>query len=99
MRERLRGLRLTTLGLAATILLAAAPPPQSPPPPGAASCSGCHGGVAPLPVLAGQPAETITTALAAFRSGDRHGTIMGRIAKGFTEAETAAIAAWWAAQP
>ena len=33
-----------------------------------------------------------------FRSGQRAGTVMDRIAKGFTDEEIAAIAAWYAAQ-
>jgi cytochrome c553 len=34
----------------------------------------------------------------AFRAGSRPATVMDRIAKGFTEAEIAAIAAWYAAR-
>jgi cytochrome c553 len=34
----------------------------------------------------------------AFRSGERASTVMGRIAKGFSEDETQAIALWLAAQ-
>jgi cytochrome c553 len=33
-----------------------------------------------------------------FRSGARPGTVMGRIAKGFTDDEIKAIASWFAAQ-
>jgi cytochrome c553 len=33
-----------------------------------------------------------------FRSGQRPATVMDRIAKGFTDAETAAIADWYAQQ-
>ena len=76
----------------AVILGAAAPPP------GASSCSGCHGGVAPVPVLTGRKASDIVTAMDAFRAGTRQATVMDRIAKGFTPNETAAIAAWWAEQ-
>jgi cytochrome subunit of sulfide dehydrogenase len=76
----------------AVILGAAAPPP------GASSCSGCHGGVAPLPVVAGRKASDIVAAMDAFRTGTRQATVMDRIAKGFTPDETAAIATWWAGQ-
>jgi cytochrome subunit of sulfide dehydrogenase len=79
--------------LAGLLLGAAAPPP-----PGASSCSGCHGGTGPVPTLAGRDAGGIVAALAAFRSGEKPGTVMGRIAKGFTPAESEAIATWWAAQ-
>jgi sulfide dehydrogenase cytochrome subunit len=68
------------------------------PPPGASSCSGCHGGVAPLPVLTGRNAGEIVVALDAFRDGTRPATVMDRIAKGFSHDETLAIAAWWAGQ-
>ena len=45
------------------------------------------------------PAPRIAEAMRAFRSGQRPGTIMPRIAKGFSDDEIAAIAAWYAAQP
>ena len=35
----------------------------------------------------------------AFRSGSRPSTVMGRIAKGFSDDEIGAIALWLAAQP
>jgi cytochrome c553 len=78
-------------GLALVLILAAA----SPPPPGASSCSGCHGAEAPI---AGHDAKDMTDALIAYRSGTRPSTVMGRIAKGFSDQELSAIAAWWAGQ-
>jgi cytochrome c553 len=36
--------------------------------------------------------------MAAFRNGARPGTVMGRIARGFSDAEIQAIADWYAAQ-
>ena len=42
-------------------------------------------------------ADQIAAALAAFRSGERPATVMNRIAKGFSEAESLAIAEWVAA--
>ena len=71
-------------------------------PPGASSCSGCHpastGVETPVKRLNGQDAAQIVAAVAAFRSGERPATVMNRIAKGFTDAEIKAIAAWYAAQ-
>jgi cytochrome c553 len=71
-------------------------------PPGAASCSGCHAASArvqtPVPPLNGRPAADTASQMAAFKSGERKGTIMDRIAKGFTEEETRAIAAWYEQQ-
>jgi len=82
------------LGVAAlAVLLGAAAPP-----PGALSCSGCHRGVAPLPVLAGREPADVAAAMQAFRDGTRPATVMDRIAKGFSPEESAAIAAWWAGQ-
>ena len=40
----------------------------------------------------------IVKAMQDFRSGQRTGTVMDRIAKGFTDEEIQAIAAWYAAQ-
>ena len=71
-------------------------------PPGASSCSGCHpanaGVDSPVPRLAGRPAADIVAQMQAFRSGQTPSTVMGRIAKGFTDAEVEAIAAWYAEQ-
>jgi len=71
------------------------------PPPGAASCSGCHSSGATasvIPRLYGRDAGDIATAMAGFRDGSRPATVMNRIAKGFTDDELRAIAAWLAAQ-
>ena len=71
-------------------------------PPGAASCSGCHAASAsvqtPVPPLSGRPAADTVSQMAEFKSGARKGTIMDRIAKGFTEDETRAIATWYEQQ-
>jgi cytochrome c553 len=64
----------------------------------AVGCQGCHGGGDPrLPKLAGRSAADIVAAMAAFRNGGRPATVMDRIAKGFSDDEIAAIAAWYAA--
>jgi len=81
---------LLTLSTSAAAQVAAAPP-------GASSCSGCHDAkiASPsIPPLKGRPAAELTTAMEAFRTGGREATVMGRIAKGYTEDETRAIAAW-----
>jgi cytochrome c553 len=75
----------------------------SPPPVGAASCSGCHSPRAsattsPVARLNGRNAGELFIALAAFRDGSRPATVMTRIAKGFSDDELRAIAAWLAAQ-
>ena len=71
-------------------------------PAGAAACSGCHparaGVDTTVPRLIGRDAAQIVAAMADFRAGKRPTTIMDRIAKGFTDDEVKAIAAWFAAQ-
>ena len=71
-------------------------------PPGANSCSGCHAASSsvqtPVPPLNGRPAADIVSQMAAFKSGERKGTIMDRIAKGFSDEETRAIAQWYETQ-
>ena len=73
----------------------------SDPPPGATSCSGCHSPAATnaaIPRLNGRDAADIAKAMAGFRDGSLPATVMNRIAKGFTDEESRAIAAWLAAQ-
>ena len=80
------------LGLAA--LPAAA---QEEAPPGASSCLGCHAPSrvgAAIPSLAGRDPAAVAAALRDFREGRRAATVMDRLAKGFSEAESQAIAAW-----
>lgn len=71
-------------------------------PPGATACSGCHALSAaaetPVPKIRGRPATETIAAMADFRSGKKPSTVMDRIATGFTEDETRAIAAWLAVQ-
>ena len=71
-------------------------------PPGASACSGCHpagsGVDTPVKRLKGQAVAQIVAAVQEFRSGTRPATVMDRIAKGFTDDEIRAIAAWYAAQ-
>ena len=49
-------------------------------------------------LIPGRPAPQLISAMQAFRSGQRPATVMDRIAKGFTDDEIRAIAAWYAAQ-
>jgi cytochrome c553 len=90
-------------GIAALLLVAATPAAaQAVAPPGAAACSGCHGAGAAatvVPPLQGLAPDDIVAAMQAFRSGQRPATVMDRIARGFTDEETRAIAAWVSSQP
>jgi cytochrome c553 len=93
------------LAAAAIVLASIGPASSAGPadaPPGAASCSGCHPAArladASVSRLAGRDPATIVTAMQAFKSGQLPGTVMGRIAKGFSDDEIKAIAAWYGAQ-
>jgi cytochrome subunit of sulfide dehydrogenase len=81
--------------------LSASASAQAPVPPGAAACSGCHAPArlgSPVVPINGRPAPEIVQAMQEFRSGQRAATVMDRIAKGFSDDEARAIAAWLAAQ-
>jgi len=84
------------------VSIAAAVVASAEPPAGAAACSGCHPAstrvTSPVPRLGGRDAAAIVKAMQDFRSGTRAGTVMDRIAKGFTDEEIQAIAAWYATQ-
>ncbi len=84
------------------VSIAAATVAWAEPPAGAASCTGCHPSSArvasPVPRLVGVDRAAIVRAMQEFRSGQRTGTVMDRIAKGFTDEEIQAIAAWYAGQ-
>ena len=86
----------------ACVSIAAATVASAEPPAGAASCSGCHPssarGPSPVARLVGRDRTEIVKAMQEFRSGERSATVMDRIAKGFTDAEIQAIAAWYAEQ-
>jgi sulfide dehydrogenase cytochrome subunit len=59
----------------------------------AATCSGCHGGVSQvLPALDRFESRVLAQQLLAFKSGERSGTLMNRIARGYTDHELTSIA-------
>ena len=70
----------------------------------AATCANCHGtngqvrGDVVKP-LAGVPADKIVAAFNDFKSGALPATIMHQIARGFSDDQVKAIAAYFAAQP
>ena len=72
------------------------------PPAGATSCSGCHIASTnletPVPPIRGRDPTEIIAVMQEFRSGKRPATVMGRIAKGFSDDEIRQIAAWLATQ-
>jgi len=69
----------------------------------AATCAQCHGtdgqavSGAAVPGLAGLPAPYFAEQMAAFKAGTRPATVMHQLAKGFSDAQIAALAAYFAA--
>lgn len=63
------------------------------------ACAGCHGvkdlGKGAVPVLKGQDAAYLEKAMLEFKAGTKTGTIMPRIAKGFTDTELKAVAEYY----
>ncbi|MSO91096.1 MAG: c-type cytochrome [Acetobacteraceae bacterium] len=86
----------------AALLIAGSAPSWAQAPLAAQGCVGCHGqagaGSQPIPPLAGRPKADIEASMQAFRKNERPASIMGRIARGYTDAEIAAVAAFFAAQ-
>lgn len=81
----------------ALLLLLAAPALAEEAPPGASACFGCHSPAranAAIPTLRGRDPVEVATLLRAFREGTLPATVMDRLARGFNEAESRAIAAW-----
>jgi cytochrome subunit of sulfide dehydrogenase len=70
----------------------------------AANCSACHGTLgrpaagSTVVGLAGRTQESLVEAMRAFKEGKREATVMQQIAKGYSDAEIAAIAAYFARQ-
>ena len=99
----MKGTRL--IAVAALLLAMIGPAAAAGPadaPPGAAACSGCHATGrwvdTTVPRLVGRNPADVVTAMQAFKSGQLASTVMGRIAKGFSDDEIKAIAAWYGAQ-
>ena len=70
----------------------------------AATCANCHGTAgravdgATVPGLAGMPASYIVEQMKAFKAGTRPATVMHQLAKGFSDGQIDAVAAYFAAQ-
>ena len=68
------------------------------------TCAGCHGtdgaSVGPAtPSIAGNSETYLVDTMLAFKSGERPSTVMGRIAKGYSEEEIKLMATVFAKQP
>lgn len=70
----------------------------------ASTCAGCHGtngsSVGPAsPTIAGITPEYFVDTMTSYKNEERYSTIMGRIAKGYTDEEIKVMADYFAAQP
>ncbi len=68
------------------------------------TCAGCHGtnGASAgdiMPIIGGMEKTYMQTVLMEYKTGERDSTIMGRIAKGYTDNELKSIASYMASQP
>lgn len=98
MTKRWKGLTLAA-GVAALMASAQAAPPS--PAMLANACAGCHGtngaSAGPsMPSLAGQSKIATVEAMKGFKSGERPSSIMGRIAKGYSDADFEAMGDFFA---
>ena len=70
----------------------------------AATCANCHGTAgraveaSVVPGLAGQTPEALRSKLLAFKAGTLPATVMHQISRGYSDAQLAALADWFAAQ-
>lgn len=100
MTMKWRGWALTTGVLAISGMVQAAPPTAAMLSNACAGCHGTNGGSAgpSMPSLAGQSKEAIVDAMTRFKSGERPATVMGRLAKGYNDAEIAAMGEFFSKQ-
>jgi sulfide dehydrogenase cytochrome subunit len=68
----------------------------------AATCANCHSitgkSTNGIPVIGGQQKESLARMLNEFKQGKRQGTVMNQLAKGYTDAQLDAAAAYFAAK-
>ncbi len=66
------------------------------------NCAGCHGtfgySAAPMPIIAGLSEAYFGQVMRQYKNGRRSATIMGRLAKGYTDTEIDDMAAFFASQ-
>ena len=100
MTMKWKGWALATGALAISAMAQAAPPSSAMLSNACAGCHGTNGGSAgpSMPSLSGQSKEAIVDAMKKFKSGARPGTIMGRLAKGYTDAEIVAMGDFFSRQ-
>jgi sulfide dehydrogenase cytochrome subunit len=91
---------LATGVLAVSAMAQAAPPSAAMLSNACAGCHGTNGGSAgpSMPSLASQSKEAIVEAMKKFKSGERPSSVMGRLAKGYSDADFAAMGEFFSKQ-
>jgi sulfide dehydrogenase cytochrome subunit len=91
---------LAAVALVISTAAGAAPPSPAMLTNACGACHGTHGASAgpTMPSLAGQSKEAIVVAMQKYKSGERPSTIMGRLAKGYTDADFAAMGTFFSEQ-
>jgi cytochrome c553 len=68
----------------------------------AATCTGCHGpggaSAGAIPAIAGMDRARMIALMSDFRDGKREATVMHQHARGYTDEQIEAMAAWFAAR-
>jgi sulfide dehydrogenase cytochrome subunit len=66
------------------------------------ACAGCHGtdghSIGGMPAFSGKSVDELKKFLREYKSGAREATVMDRIAKGYSDADLDAIAAYYASR-
>jgi sulfide dehydrogenase cytochrome subunit len=101
MRIKRSGLALAFAALAVSSMAAQAEAPSAAML--ANACAGCHGTLGAsagpsMPSLAGQSKAAFVDAMKKFKSGERPATVMGRLAKGYSDEQIVVMADFFAAQ-
>ncbi|MCX8087147.1 MAG: c-type cytochrome [Rhodocyclaceae bacterium] len=100
MKQRWSGWALAAGALTISAAAFAAPPTPEMISFACAGCHGTNGGSAGLtmPSLAAQSKAAIVEAMKKFKSGERPSTVMGRLAKGYSDADFEAMGAFFSRQ-
>lgn len=100
MKKKWSGLALAAGALAFSATAFAAPPSAEMLANACAGCHGTNGGSAgdTMPSLASQSESSIVEAMLKFKSGERSLTVMGRLAKGYSDEQIKALAGFFAKQ-
>jgi sulfide dehydrogenase cytochrome subunit len=100
MTMKWKGWALATGVLAISAMAQAAPPSAAMLSNACAGCHGTNGGSAgpSMPSIASQSKAAIVEAMKKFKSGERPSTVMGRLAKGYTDADFEAMGEYFSKQ-